>query len=105
MAEEANSSCEQIVQDGGEAADPIAATELRLSALGGEGRPAFPQALGRGELGADAREYAGQRGAGILDGRNDRERNAGGNQPIFDGRSAAFIREKLPERGQHLNLP
>jgi hypothetical protein len=51
----------------------------------------------RGELGSEVRAES------IYDG-NDRERNAGGNQAILDGRRAAFVLQK-PDDECHVRCP
>jgi hypothetical protein len=72
----------------------------RTHGVGGWIRPPEKEAfeLGSGsQLRLDRVEVGAELIAHALDGRNDRNRDAGGNQSVFDGGSARLISEKFLE--------
>ena len=59
---------------------------------------------GRSQLRLDRVEVGGKLGTHALDRRNDRNRDAGGNQSVFDGGSARLVSKKLLESDFQLCL-
>jgi hypothetical protein len=53
------------------------------------------------KLGLDARERAVELGAQTIDHGDDRDRNAGGNQTIFDGGSARVVFQETNKLVHH----
>jgi hypothetical protein len=80
--------------------DQVSLVGQRTHGVGSWIRPPEKEAfeLGRGsQLRLDRVEVGAELIAHALDGRNDRNRDAGGNQSVFDGGSARLISEKLLE--------
>jgi len=57
------------------------------------------------QLGADAVERRVQLGAERLDGHDDRDRDTGGDQTVFDGGCAIFIAKESLKQSAHVWLP
>jgi hypothetical protein len=81
--------------------DQVSLVGQRTHRVGSWIRPsekeAFELGSGRRQLRLDRVEVGAELIAHALDGRNDRNRDAGGNQSVFDGGSARLISEKLLE--------
>jgi hypothetical protein len=80
--------------------DQVSLVEQRTHGVGSWIRPSEKEAfeLGSGrQLRLDRVEVGAELIAHALDGRNDRNGDAGGNQSVFDGGSARLISEKLLE--------
>ena len=57
--------------------------------------------VGLFKLGRDAREVRIERGAYGIDGGNDHNRNASGDQTVFNGRSTRLVLQKCDYSGHY----